>query len=94
MQYAVRRLINSVWTVGFTLNGDGTVTIHSFDRKNPIGYEQERTLPKARLIEDSDRTVIGMKLADEVTNSLKSIDELPHREFIVSNPQHVFSYSS
>lgn len=90
MLYATNRLIDSVWTVGYTMQEDGRVFIHSYDRDNPIGYEQEGKLPQALLDESAGRIVTGIQL-----RPYKSFDrnfkDVPVIE--VANPQHVFSYS-
>ncbi len=82
---ATHRLIDSVWTVQFTLNDNGTATIHSYNRQDPEGYERERQLPKGWLKEDDDRTVTALVL--------KESGDAEGVEYPVTNPKHVFDYN-
>ncbi|WGH49727.1 hypothetical protein [Alishewanella phage vB_AspM_Slickus01] len=76
--YAVKRLIDSVWTLGFRII-DGKVEIISHDSDNSIGYQHEKDLPKFQLNEDPSRIVQGVTIG--------------YWYFEVVNPQYVFSYS-
>jgi hypothetical protein len=94
MEYAVNRLIDSVWTIQYTHNPDGTVTIHGYDRDNAIGYEQEDTLCRARLIEGDGRIVQELIVLQEPGRGFdRDLKNQPHSRFKVANPKHVFNYS-
>ena len=56
IKHATKRLIDSVWTLSYSESPEG-ITIHTYDRENDIGYEQENSLPRCRLIEDKQRMV-------------------------------------
>jgi len=92
MQYATNRLIDSVWTVAYEMKDD-MVVIHSYDRKNPIGYEQERTLPQINLIEDENRIVRSIIINENFDAFRMDHDEDGGQEFVVANQKNVFSYS-
>lgn len=91
MQYATQRLIDSVWTVGYEIKDD-MVVIHSYDRDNPIGYEKERELPQALLMEDDDRTVTSIFINEEYDH-FRMDHSKGGKEYVVANPKHVFSYN-
>jgi hypothetical protein len=93
--YATKRLIDSVWTLGYKRVSPTEVEIVSYDRENPIGYEQEGKLDLCNTMEtlDGNRVVTHVALAD-----YKSFDQWasltePRELLKVVNPQHVFSYS-
>lgn len=90
MQYATKRLIDSVWTMGYEIQ-DNMVVIHSYDRKNPIGYDQEGGLPQFDFIENDDRAVVGV-----VINNNYMPYRMDHSkggtEYVVANPKYIFSY--
>lgn len=79
--YATERLIDSVWTLCYEVTDadNRIIKIISFDRENPIGYTQEKTLPTCRLHELNNRTVYQATIAEIL--------------YVVENPAHVFSYS-
>jgi len=83
---AVERILDSVWTIEYE-SVLGGVFIHSYNRNNQVGYEQEQDLPKGRLIENNgkhssdcngERIVTGLSIGGEIID--------------VVNPQYVFSY--
>jgi hypothetical protein len=88
LQFATKRLIDSVWTLGFKWV-DGGVEIVSYDRESDVGYKYEKDLLQAHLIEDENRTVIAVQLRQYEQFNMKFVD-VP--EFTVVNPKHVFSY--
>ena len=83
---ATKRLIDSVWTVEYTLNENGTATIHNYSRHDPEGYERERQLPKGWLKEDDDRTVTAL--------FLKESKDTEAIEYPVTNQKHIFDYNA
>ena len=85
---ATHRLIDSVWTVEFTLNPDNTATIHNYNRQDPEGYERERELPKGWLKEDDERTVTALVLNTNRGNNGAAV------EYPVTNPMHIFDYNA
>ena len=85
-QFAVNRIIDSVWTIGFTLDVSGKAIIKCYERDISIGYVEERRLPKVKLIENSDRHIISIKLVDRKTENEQVLE--------VANPQHIFSYGT
>lgn len=84
---AVNRLINSVWTIEYVDNLNGSATLISYSRDDCRGYEQENELPIARLVEDGKRNVIGLRLWLHSTPG----DEAP-LEFSIANPRNIFTY--
>ena len=89
VQKGVKRLINSVWTVEFVPTRDGVVII-KYDRKDPEGYDREKELPQANLLEDDSRTVTGLVISDPKSASFQ--DNKNTDTFEVLNPKHIFSY--
>lgn len=89
MKYATKRLIDSVWTLGYNETEEG-IEIVSYDRENPIGYKQEKTLPQVNIIEDDERTIIGVQFRD-YTYSFQ--DAGYGTELKVLNPQYIFAYT-
>jgi len=75
---AVKRIINSVWTIEYRLIDANTVKLISYSRDDKEGYNREHELPKGDVIEEGDRIVTGIKVGD--------------KQFAVSNPGHVFSF--
>ncbi len=92
LQYATKRLIDSVWTVAYTVD-NGVATIRGYGRHCNHGYANERRLDRCTLVEDDGRTV-------------KQLVVQPHQSFRygarpsddnattydVANPGHVFGY--
>lgn len=92
---AVKRLINSVWTLVYKQVDENSIKIISYDRENPIGIEKERELPLCELIEDDQRTVTGAKIQERNNTGFNSgwVDkDRPFDTFTVVNPKYVFSY--
>jgi hypothetical protein len=79
---AVKRIINAVWTLEYTLQPDGTVFIHAYSKDDPEGKLRERELPTVRIIEDAERTVTEVYIT-------KGGVQTQHR---VANPGFVFSW--
>ncbi|WGH49531.1 hypothetical protein [Alishewanella phage vB_AspM_Slicko01] len=77
VKFATKRLLESVWTLGYKIVND-RVEIISYNRENDYGYENESVLPKMQIIENDMRIAVGV-----------TIDGT---DYVVSNPQHVFSY--
>jgi len=82
---AVKRLINSVWTVEYRLLGDNKVEILKFGRDDEEGYEREHELPKGDITEDDDRIARSL-------NIWSSDDLGPVHSYTIANPKHIFSY--
>ena len=89
LQFATSRKIDSVWTLGFEIV-EGEAVVHSFDRNNQIGYEQEKELPQVRIIEDDKRVIKSIKLAPYKPHTGQDFTESD--SYNVANPKHVFSY--
>ncbi len=90
---AVHRLIDSVWTLEFTMTHDG-VEVNSFSRDNPSGYQQENSLPKVKVLEDSKRNIISVQFYKPEHRFYMNSDDENNviGEYAVTNPQSVFSY--
>ncbi len=82
VKFAVKRLIDSVWTMSFTVHPDQTVTVHEYSREDENGYKYERMLPKLNTIEH------------ETENSARTLVEIEVDDVIypVRNRQNIFSY--
>jgi hypothetical protein len=96
MQYAVNRLIDSVWTLEFDIVDD-KIQIHSHNRENPVGYELEHELPNFLLHEDdsnNQRTVVGVDLFNVPHKYFIGIDTDSILEYPVANPGNIFSYKT
>lgn len=89
MDYATNRLIDSVWTMAYEIK-DNHVIIHSYDRDNAIGYEQEKNLPQFSMIEGDKRIVTGVIISEEYQAFRRDMDD--GIEYTVANPKFVFSY--
>jgi hypothetical protein len=92
IKYATKRLIDSVWTLGYKQISPSEIEIVSYDRKNQIGYDQEKTLPRVHLVEDDKRTVLGVHICENATSKSWASKDDPY--FKVVNPDHVFSYGA
>ncbi len=77
---AVKRIINSVWTITFIRTSETEIEVLRYSREDRDGYEREHELPKGRLEEDNDRTVIGAFIDGQ--------------KFTVKNQRHIFSYEA
>lgn len=78
MKYAVKRLIDSVWTLGYEEVDEYNVRVFSYDRDNPVGYEKEKELPKLVNIENDERVLEAV--------------EIDGKRYAVVNPCFIFSY--
>jgi hypothetical protein len=92
MFYATHRLIDSVWTLGYEKVSENEIRIISYDRDNPVGYKEEKNLPRIRIVEDEDRTVTDVIIDDFNAKSLSSLASFKSNMYKVVNPNHVFSY--
>tara|TARA_R110001583_G_scaffold52147_6_gene162186 strand:+ start:650 stop:1456 length:807 start_codon:yes stop_codon:yes gene_type:complete len=90
MKYATKRLIDSVWTMGYEIKDDMAV-IHSYDRENPIGYEQEKSLPQVSVKESAGRIVTSVVI-NENYDPFRMDHSKGGKEYVVANPKFVFSY--
>jgi hypothetical protein len=89
---ATHRLIDSVWTVEYNEVSPTEVEILSFNRTDPEGYEKERQLPQCTVIEDDNRTFVGLLVRDKFESFKWVNKENCDRKYVVVNPKHVFSY--
>ena len=88
--YATKRLIDSVWTLGFIKKGID-VEIVSYDRNNKLGYDNEKDLPQFEFIEGDDRIVTDVLIAEKYEPFRRDMfDATRHK---VVNPKYIFSYS-
>ncbi|EKA5635843.1 hypothetical protein OKZ62_001747 [Vibrio navarrensis] len=89
---AVKRLIDSVWTVQFLFTDEG-VHIISYSRDDEVGYVEEKRLPKAIIVEDENRIARSIKVFSPETILLEA-DRDDHLigEYNVLNPKFIFSY--
>jgi len=91
-----QRLLDSVWTTEFIDHQDGTVTVLSYDRDNPLGYEKEKELPLVVLAESEGRIVHGLRVYGVDAYRAGYLSGVARDEdsafFSVLNPKHVFSY--
>jgi hypothetical protein len=95
MQLATKRLIDAVWTVAYTVEGDGRVTIHGFSRQCRRGYAQEQELPRAKFIESDDGKRTALKLLVQPFKPFRhwpKEDEEGLTTYEIANPRNVFSY--
>ncbi|CAM3933105.1 hypothetical protein [Vibrio aquimaris] len=90
---AVRRLIDSVWTVEYMLLSDHEVKILRHSRDIDEGYTNESLLPRFKCVEDEKRHITDLELYLPTFGESASFDrgELTGR-YRVTNPQYVFSY--
>ncbi|BBM67891.1 hypothetical protein VA249_45370 (plasmid) [Vibrio alfacsensis] len=89
---AVHRLIDSVWTLKFKFLPTG-VEVLSYSRDNIDGYEQERELPKIRVIEDDKRIVHAVDIYQLDGVKFGQFDNSKRiGRYKVLNPKFVFSY--
>lgn len=93
IHYATQRLIDSVWTISYKITNEAKneIEILSYNRSNPIGYEQERTLNRVNVIEDDKRTVTSIFI--EPYESSKYWASSNGKKYNVINPKHIFDYS-
>jgi hypothetical protein len=92
IHYATQRLIDSVWTVSYRIvdEAKSEIEILSYDRDNPIGYEQEKTLNRGGLVESEGRIVT--ELIIEPYEPFKSWINGSGTKYTVINPKHIFDY--
>lgn len=89
---ATHRLIDSVWTVEFNVVSPTEVEILKFSRDDPEGYDKERSLPQATVVEDADRTVTGLLIRNKFDSfSWVNLNNCDYALNVV-NPKHVFDY--
>ncbi|ELA9367534.1 hypothetical protein QUN99_003424 [Vibrio parahaemolyticus] len=84
---AIKRIMDTVWTLAFVQDSDDTVRIAAHTDSHQVPYEQEKLLPTFKLIEDEARTVRA------ITISKIEDGELIETRYNVSNQQFIFSYS-
>lgn len=91
-KYATKRLIDSVWTVAYQ-EVEGGARIVSYDRENPVGYNQERELPRMDLIEGKGRIVTRLVLSPYgAFNYSANASSEGARVLDVVNPKNIFGY--
>lgn len=90
---ATKRLIDSVWTMSFTMTTDTSVTVDTYDRDNMEGYEKEGRVPYLNVIEDDKRTVTHIQISDDPDAKRIDFNWDGISKLEVTNPQHVFTYS-
>ena len=97
MLYATKRLIDSVWTVAYEMEGD-KVCICGYGRECQHGYTKERELPRCRLVVkdgDKSRTVVRLVLSPFAQfRPLASTEHEGTEGYDVVNPQYVFAYGA
>lgn len=91
VRMATQRLIDSVWTIVFiVVNGKAEIIRYSRDIQE--GYDNERDLMQGKLVEDSNRTVTGLRLKPyEPFNNFVNKDNATET-YEVSNPKYIFDY--
>ncbi len=96
--YGTKRLIDLVWTLAFRVVDEEKkeIEIISYDRENPIGYEQEKKLPRIELIEEGgrNRIVVGVYLKAYEPFCYWASEKDHDIQYKVVNPKFVFDYKS
>lgn len=90
---ATQRLIDSVWTLEYTIQDDGKIFIINYNRNDVEGYEQEKNLPRMSLKENEGRIVEGVYLQPYESFKYWASKDLS-AFYEVANPKHVFSYNN
>lgn len=90
VQFAVWRILDTVWTIGYIEDKPGYVRILINERDNPIGYASEDALLKGKLIETEDRIVTHLTLYP--LDYRFPLNHEPVKTLEVINKQYVFSY--
>lgn len=90
VQFAVKRLIDSVWTVSYIEVTKGKAKILTHDRRNPIGYASEASLPQVNIIESDGRIVQELVLYEAGHQNNRK--QVPVKRLEVINKKHIFSY--
>ncbi len=89
---ATKRLIDSVWTLEFEVLNGNEVKILKYSRDDQEGYDNERTLPQCRVVEDDDRNAISVLIRDKY-DGFEWVDEKNcDKTYKVVNVMHIFSY--
>lgn len=92
-----KRLIDSVWTIRGYFTKEGKVFITYYGREDKEGYERERELPTALLIEADEpekRTVTGISIADRHCPFMSDEERAVWKGYAVANPGFVFGYGA
>lgn len=88
MFYATNRLIDSVWTLEYTVI-DNKIHIHSYDRTNPVGYAKERDLAICGLITEGARIVTSVRLSfDTEIGMVSAVRQVDNPKYIFNYPEH------
>lgn len=87
---ATKRLLDSVWTLEFYELPDHRIEIISHSRENQKGYDLEGSVSQFKLIEDNNRTVIGVQFAKP--DPFKFEPGPAPITYIVTNPNNIFGY--
>tara|TARA_R100001463_G_C3477856_1_gene216602 strand:- start:109 stop:423 length:315 start_codon:yes stop_codon:yes gene_type:complete len=91
-KYATQRLIDSVWTVAYQ-EVEGGARILSYNRESPIGYGQEKELPRMGFIESEGRIVVQLVLSPYgAFDYSASASSEGARVLSVINPKNIFNY--
>ena len=95
MELATHRIIDSVWTVAYTVGDDGRATIHGYDRGCEAGVLNEKSLNRCALLEGAE----GRTVTELVVQPRRDAFHYGARQgeedaatFEVANPQNIFSY--
>lgn len=91
-----KRLIDSVWTTRGYFTPEGKVHITYYGRNDNEGYDRERELPTAHLIEslDDHRIVTGISITDRHCPFMEDEERAEWKQYAVANPGHVFGYGA
>ena len=92
MLKATHRLIDSVWTVGYNIVNENEIEVISFNRNDPEGYKNERTLPQCTVIEDDKRNFVGLMVRDKFYSFDWVNKENADHTYKVVNQKNVFDY--
>jgi len=90
VEFAVFRLIDSVWTIGYIEEEPGFAKILMHDRSNPIGYHCEKSLLKGKFIETVERVAVELVLYSSDFNYERETQ--PLKKLKIINPKYVFNY--
>lgn len=90
------RSYQRVWTVAYSVGGDGFATIHGYGLYCEAGYEQEKTLDRCRLFENDghngDRGVVVRLQLQPHEGRCWPTDDSKSTFLVVANPRHILTY--
>ncbi len=89
---ATQRRIDTVWTLEYLENDNGTISVIRYSREDPEGYEKEKELQRCSVVEGERRKALSVMFTDYKNFTYHATNENKTSHKTIANQKNIFAY--